>query len=81
VVFSGLGMKSASPLAGGTGSLLCERKEKRDTGRAIRTTPNSETYAAICSILVNGSLIRYEQAQQASDGARNVMTVASASGR
>jgi hypothetical protein len=72
-------MKSESPLAGGTGSLPGE--EKSDIGRAIRTTPKRETYAAICSIRVKGSLIRKEQAQHARLGARNVMTVASARGR
>ncbi len=47
----------------------------------MRTTPKSDTYAAICSMRVNGSLIIKEQAQQARLGARKVMTVASLSGK
>ena len=69
------------PVVGIPSSLLCEREVNKETGRAIRTTPNSEMYAAICSIRVKGSLMRKEHAQQASEGARKVMTVASASGR
>lgn len=72
---------SESPLAGGTGSLAWEIAEKKDIGRAIRTTPKRDMYAAICSIFVNGSLMRNEHAQQAREGARKVMTVASARGR
>jgi hypothetical protein len=75
------GTESPSPLAAGTALSECDSAAKSDIGRAIRTTPNNDTYAAICSMRVNGSLIRKLQAQQASDGARNVMTVASASGR
>jgi len=72
---------ASKPLEAGTGSLECDSAENNETGLAIKTTPNSEMYAAICSILVNGSLMKYEHAQQASDGERNVMTVASARGR
>jgi len=79
VAFKGEPMKSESPLEGGTGSFPGE--ENNDNGRAMRTTPKRETYAAICSMRVKGSLIRKEQAQHARPGARKVMTVASASGR
>ena len=75
------GTKSPSPLAGGTGSSECDSAAKREAGRAMRNTPKRDTYAAICSMRVNGSLMRKLHAQQASDGARKVMTVASASGR
>jgi len=71
------GTKSPSPLAMGAG----EDIPKKDVGRAINTTPNSDIIAAICSILVNGSLIKIEHAQHASEGARKVITVASANGR
>lgn len=79
MAFKGEPMNSESPLAGGTGSIPGE--ENSDSGRAMRTTPKRETYAAICSMRVKGSLIRKEQAQHARLGARKVMTVASASGR
>lgn len=52
-----------------------------DVGRAMRTTPRKETRPATCSERVNGSFIRTQHAAQATLGARNVMTVASASGR
>ena len=52
-----------------------------DDGLAMKTTPTNETTPATCSLLVNGSLIRIEQAQQATVGARNVITVASERGR
>jgi hypothetical protein len=74
------GLESATPLAGGTASEWFNAA-KRETGLAISTTPNNDTYAAICSIFVNGSLMRKLQAQHARLGARNVITVASASGR
>jgi hypothetical protein len=75
------GVISESPLTGGTDSPECDNVENRDIGLAISTTPNSETYAAICSIRVKGSLMRKEHAQHARLGARKVMTVASARGR
>ncbi len=55
--------------------------EKREVGRAIRKTPKRETRPAICSVRVNGSWRRVEQTQQATIGARKVITVASAMGR
>jgi hypothetical protein len=58
-----------------------ESAAKSEKGRAMRTTPNREIYAAICSIRVKGSLIRKLQAQHARLGARKVITVASARGR
>ena len=33
----------------------CDSAETKEKGLAISTTPNREIYAAICSILVNGS--------------------------
>lgn len=47
----------------------------------MRTTPRKEIKPAICSLRVNGSWRRNEQAQQATIGARKVITVASESGR
>lgn len=41
MAFEGEGIKSESPLAGGTDPLPFE--EKSDIGRAMRTTPNSDT--------------------------------------
>ena len=55
--------------------------EKREVGRAMRTTPKSEISAAICSMRVKVSCMRREHAKQATMGARKVMTVASAMGR
>ena len=52
-----------------------------DVGRAISRTPTSEIMPAICSMRVKGSWMSIEQAQQATIGARNVMTMASARGR
>ena len=52
-----------------------------EVGLAMRTTPKKEMMPAICSLRVNGSLIRMEQAQQATVGAKNVITVASDRGR
>ena len=54
---------------------------KNEAGWAIMTTPTKETRPAICSMRVKGSWTRTEQAQQAINGARKVMTVASAIGR
>ena len=73
------GIPSPAPLAtGGTSECF----GSRDVGRAMRTTPRKEIMAAICSLRVNGSSRRMnEQAQQATIGARKVMTVASLSGR
>jgi hypothetical protein len=72
------GAPSAFPVAGG---IVLDSEEKRDAGLAIRTTPKSEMYAAICSIRVNRSFKKNEHAQQDSEGARKVITVASARGR
>ena len=55
--------------------------EKREDGRAIMTTPAREIIPAICSMRVKGSWRRMEQAQQATIGARNVITVASPNSR
>jgi hypothetical protein len=53
------GIKSPFPLTGGTGSSECElRDAKSETGRAMSTTPNKETYAAICSMRVKGSFMK-----------------------
>ncbi len=54
---------------------------RREVGRAIKITPRKETRPAICSARVKGSWISMEQAQQATMGARKVMTVASDRGR
>ena len=54
---------------------------RSDVGRAMSTTPMKDTTPAICSLRVNGSWSKIEQAQQATTGARKVMTVASDSGR
>src|ERR1700761_983604 len=72
------GIASPSPLAGGVDD---DPDENREVGLAISTTPNNEIMAAICSILVKGSWMRYEQAQHAILGAKKVITVASARGR
>ncbi len=69
------GALSAIPLASGISA------EAEENGRAMRKTPKKEIRPAICSVRVKGSLMRMEQAQQATMGARNVITVASASGR
>ena len=47
----------------------------------MRTTPKKEMTPAICSLRENGSWRRNEQAQQATIGARKVITVASDRGR
>ena len=47
----------------------------------MRTTPRKEMIPAICSLRVNGSWRRNEQAQEATIGARKVITVASDRGR
>lgn len=47
----------------------------------MRTTPRKAIAPAICSLRVNGSWIRIEQAQQATFGARKVITTASERGR
>ena len=72
------GNPSPAPLATGGTS---ERRGSRDVGRAMRTTPRKETMPAICSLPPNGSWRRNEQAQQATIGARKVITVASDRGR
>lgn len=71
------GRLSVPPLPAGVG----EELGRREVGRAIRTTPRKEIRAAYCSERVNGSWIRMEQAQQATVGARKVITVASDRGR
>ena len=71
------GRLSVAPLAIGDGEGL----ERRDVGRAMRTTPRKETMPAICSLRVKGWWSRIEQAQQATIGARKVITVASERGR
>ena len=53
----------------------------REAGRAMRTTPRKEMMPATCSLRVNGSFRRIEQAQQATIGARKPITVASDKGR
>ena len=72
------GNPSAAPLPAGD---ELEWDEMNEAGRAMRTTPMNETTAATCSFRVNGSWISIEQAQQATMGARKVMTVASDIGR
>ena len=61
--------------------VVCLVLGKNDVGRAIRTTPRKETRPAIWEERVKGSCMRTEQAQQATIGARKVITVASESGR
>jgi len=58
-----------------------DENEKKEVGRAMKMTPTKATSEQIFSTLVKGSLMRKEQAQQVSEGARKVMTVASAMGR
>jgi len=58
-----------------------DENEKKEVGRAMKMTPTKATSEQTFSTLVNGSLIKKEQAQQVSEGARKVMTVASARGR
>ena len=72
-----VGRLSVAPLASGGG----EELERREVGRAMRTTPRKETMAANCSLRVKGWWRRIEQAQQATIGARKVITVASERGR
>lgn len=72
------GRPSVAPLAAGVVSELLGRS---DIGRAMSTTPKKDTTPAICSARVKGSWRRMEHAQQATTGARKVMTVASDSGR
>lgn len=52
-----------------------------EVGLAMKTTPMNETTPATCSLLVNGSLIKIEQAQQATVGPKKVITVASERGK
>lgn len=70
-------LPSAPPTFGG----VFEDPGNKDAGRAIRMTPRSETKPAICCERVKGSLMRIQHAKQATVGARNVITVASAMGR
>lgn len=72
------GRGSLAPLAGGVEPDLFWRRE---VGRAMSMTPKKEIMPAICSLRVKGSWRRMEQAQQATTGARKVMTVASERGR
>lgn len=68
---------SAFPLAGGDS----DEEKKSDAGLAMKTTPTNDTRLPILSIFVKGSLSKNEQTQHVRLGARNVMTVASASGK
>ena len=70
-------LPSVAPTFGG----VSEDPGNKDAGRAIRMIPKSETKPAICCARVKGSLMRIQQAKQATVGARNVITVASAMGR
>ncbi len=72
------GRPSAAPLPAGGGA---EWVGMREVGRAIRITPRREITPATCSLRVKGSWMRIEQAQQATIGAKKVMTVASDKGR
>lgn len=69
------------PAEGGVGGAAEEDVAKREVGRAMKITPTKATREPIFSMRVKGSLIRNEQAQQESEGARKVITVASAMGR
>lgn len=71
------GRLSVAPLAIGDGEGL----ERSEVGRAIRTTPRKDIMPATCSLRVKGWWRRIEQAQQATMGARKVITVASERGR
>ena len=71
------GRLSVAPLATGDGEWL----ERREVGRAMRTTPRKEIMPTTCSLRVKGWWRRIEQAQQATMGARKVITVASERGR
>lgn len=68
---------SVFPLAGGASA----DEKNNDVGLAMKTTPTRDMRLPILSIFVNCSLSKNEQTQQVRLGARNVMTVASASGR
>ena len=70
-------LPSAPPGLGG----MVNDPGNKEAGRAMRMIPNSDTKPAICSERVKGSRIRIQHAKQATVGARNVITVASAMGR
>jgi len=63
--------------------VFTESREKRDAGRAIKTTPRRENIDAKNSVLVNDSFREgiSEQANEAMMGAKKVITVASESSR
>ena len=73
-------MPPSMPVPEGT-VVGCDECGNNEEGRAMRTTPKKEMIPATCSLRVKGSLIRMEQAQQATVGAKNVITVASDKGR
>lgn len=77
MLFPEPGTISLVPPAGGAEA----EEAKSEVGRAIKITPMKATIEPIFSMRVKGSLMRKEQAQQDKEGARKVMTVASAIGR